>query len=205
MVTCFIQVLLLVVSTLFHGVLAAEYLVGVGKDETTGKKGIGFDPSAIHPVAGDVIVFEFRSGQHSAVQSTFDTPCVGNGGFNSGVQTVSGALAVDAPGLPTVRLTVNDTNPLWFFDEAGGDCSKGGVLAVNPTEAQSAAAFRDNASKAPVPNTSSSSSTSASIPTNSLATTTSTPSSKSHSVRGWNFHVYLVLGGLLLAPIVAFL
>lgn len=29
---------------------------------------MGFDPSSIHPSAGDTIVFEFRSGDHSAVR-----------------------------------------------------------------------------------------------------------------------------------------
>jgi plastocyanin len=29
---------------------------------------MGFDPSVIHPQAGDSIVFEFRSGVHSAVR-----------------------------------------------------------------------------------------------------------------------------------------
>jgi hypothetical protein len=68
-------------------VLAYDFTVGVGKDETTGcgfiqvsssielnifcrhrKKGLGFDPSVINPVAGDVVVFEFRSGSHSVVR-----------------------------------------------------------------------------------------------------------------------------------------
>lgn len=75
------------IATLFFPlVFAAEYLVGVGKDETTGyvrsvdpfsqeqfshecfrKKGLGYDPSVIHPTIGDTIVFEFRSGVHSSV------------------------------------------------------------------------------------------------------------------------------------------
>ncbi|KAJ3494645.1 hypothetical protein NLJ89_g10766 [Agrocybe chaxingu] len=123
---------------------AAEYLVGVGKDERPGaRKGMGFDPSVIHPVAGDVIAFEFRSGQHSVVQSTFENPCTGNGGFKTDVVTVDDSIPVDAPGLPTIRLAVNDTNPIWFFDEAGGLCKQGAVLAVNPTLEQSAAAFKD--------------------------------------------------------------
>ncbi|KAF5345795.1 hypothetical protein D9756_010865 [Leucocoprinus leucothites] len=132
-------------------VFAAEYLVGVGKDETTGKKGIGFDPSVIHPVAGDVVAFEFRSGSHSAVQTTFETPCVPlEGGFNSGVFTVDDSLPVDAPNLPAVRLTINDTNPIWIFDQAGGQCQQGGVLAINPTSTQTAAQYRENAAKSPV-------------------------------------------------------
>ncbi|KAF8064195.1 hypothetical protein FPV67DRAFT_1503895 [Lyophyllum atratum] len=130
-------------------VFGAEYLVGVGKDETTGKKGLGFDPSVIHPQVGDTIVWEFRSGQHSVVQSTFANPCTGNGGINTGVQTVADSLSVDAPGLPKYTITVNSTDPIWFFDEAGGLCNKGALLAVNPSDTQTAAAFKENAAKAP--------------------------------------------------------
>ncbi|KAJ7223106.1 hypothetical protein GGX14DRAFT_320670, partial [Mycena pura] len=110
------------------------------------KKGMGFDPSSIHPATGDTIVFEFRSGSHSVVQSTFGSPCAGpsDGGFDSGVRTVDDSLAVDAPGLPTVSLLVNDTQSLWFFDQAGGLCAKGAVLSVNPTASQSDAAFKAN-------------------------------------------------------------
>ncbi|KAF8973625.1 hypothetical protein BDZ97DRAFT_381531 [Flammula alnicola] len=196
---CLVQSLLLAV--LLPYALAAEYLVGVGKDETTGQKGIGFDPSAINPAAGDVIVFEFRSGQHSVVQSTFDDPCVGNGGFNSGIQTVSDSLAVDAPGLPTVRLTVNDTNPLWFFDDAGGECNKGGVLAINPSGTQSAATFKDNAAaKATTSVATSATSTIASSP----STTATSPTTIHSSAATSKFSRFTVLGSLLSAGCVAF-
>ncbi|KAH6911966.1 hypothetical protein BKA70DRAFT_1398031 [Coprinopsis sp. MPI-PUGE-AT-0042] len=131
--------------------VAYEYRVGVGKDETNGRKGKGFDPSVIHPVVGDVIAFEFRSGDHSAVQSDFDNPCVWNGGFNSGVFEVSDDFDVDAPGLPIVRVVVNNTDPLWFFDEAGGLCHQGAVLSVNPTSAQTDVAFKANAAQPPKP------------------------------------------------------
>lgn len=118
-------------------VLSAEFLVGVGKDETTGKKGKGFDPSAIHPIAGDVIAFEFNAGQHSVVESTFENPCTPKeGGFNTGVQSVDESLPVDADGLPQIRITINDTQPLFFFDQAGGLCQQGAVLSINPTAEQ---------------------------------------------------------------------
>ncbi|KAF7297193.1 SH3 domain-containing protein [Mycena indigotica] len=140
---------LIVLSSLVPFVFGAVFTVGVGKDETTGKKGLGFDPSSIHPAAGDTIVFEFRSGSHSVLQSTFTSPCTSNGGFNSGVKTVDDNLEVDAPGLPTVSLLVNDTQPLWFFDDAGGLCNKGAVLSVNPTQTQSDAQFKANSLTAP--------------------------------------------------------
>lgn len=141
----------IILATILPMALAYEWRVGVGKDETTGRKGKGFDPSVIHPMAGDTIAFEFRSGVHSAVQSTFDNPCVGNGGFNSGVHTVSDDLTVDDPTLPIVRLLVNDSTPLWFFDEAGGLCHQGAVLASNPTGAQTPALFKENAAQPPKP------------------------------------------------------
>ncbi|KAF7307736.1 SH3 domain-containing protein [Mycena kentingensis (nom. inval.)] len=148
---------ILVFASLVSVVYGAVYTVGVGKDETTGKKGKGFDPSSIHPAAGDTIVFEFRGGSHSAVQSSFANPCTSNGGFNSGVQTVDDNLEVDAPGLPTVSLLVNDTQPLWFFDEAGGLCSEGAVLSVNPSATETDAQFKANAAKAPAASPSSAS------------------------------------------------
>ncbi|KAF5361484.1 hypothetical protein D9758_006229 [Tetrapyrgos nigripes] len=119
-----------------------------------GKKGIGFDPSVIHPVAGDHIVFEFRSGQHSVVESSYDTPCTpANGGFNSEVQTVPDSTPVDADDLPTVTLAVTDSSPRWFFDQAGGKCQQGGVLAVNPSGTQTPAGFKENAAKDSTPST----------------------------------------------------
>jgi len=157
---CTSIVSVLSVVALAPSAFGAEYLVGVGKDETTGKKGVGFDPSVIHPQVGDVIAFEFRSGKHSVVQSTFGYPCQALlGGIDTGVQTVDDNLPVDAPGLPQIRVTVNNTDPIWFFDEAGGQCKNGGVLAVNPSDTQTAAAFKDNAAKAvdgPAPSSSSS-------------------------------------------------
>ncbi|KAJ7353656.1 hypothetical protein DFH08DRAFT_69442 [Mycena albidolilacea] len=147
-----------------------DFTVGVGKDENTGKKGLGFDPSSIHPAAGDFIVWEFRSGSHSAVQSTFDNPCTPmDGGFNSGVQTVADSLGVDAPGLPTVRLLVNDSQPLWFFDQAGGLCTQGAVISVNPSATQTDAGFKANAASAVASNTTSSSPSSAASAPNSAS------------------------------------
>ncbi|TEB18256.1 hypothetical protein FA13DRAFT_1746243 [Coprinellus micaceus] len=147
---------------------------------------MGFDPSVIHPQAGDSIVFEFRSGVHSAVQSSFDNPCVSNGGFNSGVFTVSDDLAVDAPGLPISRVLVNGTEipvvSIPFFDEAGGLCYRGAVLAVNPTAAQSEVVFKENAALPPKPATT----TSPAASSTSGATATGTPTANSDNVSSGN-------------------
>ncbi|KAG9126175.1 hypothetical protein FRC07_004582 [Ceratobasidium sp. 392] len=166
------------------GALAFDYTVGVGKDETTGKVGMGFDPSSVRPQPGDRIVFEYRAGSHSAVQSTFKDPCIPmSGGYNSGVQTVPDGTPVDAGGLPTTEYIVQSLDPVWFFDQAGGLCTKGAVFSINPplTGDQTAGQFRANA-EASDPSTASAAPTSAS-PTGSAAptasTTGATPSSSS--------------------------
>ncbi|KAG6890220.1 hypothetical protein C0995_010232 [Termitomyces sp. Mi166 len=188
----------------FPLVFGAEYLVGVGKDETTGKKGLGFDPSVIHPAVGDTIVWEFRSGQHSVVESTFDNPCVGKtNGINTGVQTVSDSLSVDAPGLPRYTVTVNSTDPQWFFDEAGGLCNQGAVLAVNPpTTGQTAAAFVENAKKslASTPTSSSSSSPGNQNATDTVSSSATETASAAASATNAAGHLGQT-GGLLLGAL----
>ncbi|CAE6517637.1 unnamed protein product [Rhizoctonia solani] len=172
-------------------VLAFDYVVGVGKDETTGQLGMGFDPSSVRPQAGDKIVFEFRAGSHSAVESTFKDPCIPKaGGFNSGVITVADGTPVDSKGLPTKEYIVQDTNPVWFFDQAGGLCTKGAVFSINPElthDGQNAGQFRANAeasdpttaSVAPTSASAASTASGASTQTTAAAATSPTPSANS--------------------------
>ncbi|KAI0091101.1 hypothetical protein BDY19DRAFT_682362 [Irpex rosettiformis] len=133
---------------------AFTFTVTVGIDETNGHQGIGFDPSTIVPAAGDTIVFTYAlpeyiknppSVQHSATQSTFDAPCTPKeGGFDTGVQNTG---SVNDNTGTSFSLTVNNTDPLWFFSSVGSDCKDGMVLAVNPptTGDQTAAAFKAKA------------------------------------------------------------
>ncbi|CAE6510052.1 unnamed protein product [Rhizoctonia solani] len=159
-------------------VLAFDYTVGVGKDETTGKVGMGFDPSSVRPQAGDRIIFEFRAGSHSAVESTFTNPCIPKtDGFNSGVVTVPDGTPVDASGLPTAEYIVKDTNPVWFFDQAGGLCTKGAVFSINPeltNGGQTAGQFRANAEA-------SDPSTASVAPTSAAASSTASAADKSQT------------------------
>jgi len=141
--------------------------VTVGIRETDGQPGLGFDPSAIVPQAGDTIEFTFqlpsyvRNGtdtQHTATQSTFEAPCTPmEGGFDTGLQTTT------MTGGRSFTLLVNDTQPLWFYSYANNDCNAPMVLAINPPlSGQTAASFQDAARTAtinrPAPPSSSSSS-----------------------------------------------
>ncbi|KAF9644899.1 hypothetical protein BDM02DRAFT_3190193 [Thelephora ganbajun] len=148
---------------------AATFTVTVGIRETDGQQGLGFDPSAILPQAGDTIEFTFqlpgyiKNGvdvQHTVTQSTFEAPCTPKeGGFDTGLQTTT------TTGGKTFALPVNDTQPLWFYSYANNDCNAPMVLAVNPPlTGQTAASFQEAAKTAtinhPVPHSSSSSSSS---------------------------------------------
>jgi len=145
---------------------AGTYTVTVGITETDGHQGLGFDPSAIVPAVGDTIEFTFQlpdyikspvSVQHTVTQSTFENPCTPkDGGFDTGLQT-TGATG------PSFSLTVNDTQPLWFYSYANQDCNAGMVLAVNaPATGQTASGFQAAALTAPIKTPSSSSSSSGS-------------------------------------------
>ncbi|CAE6348077.1 hypothetical protein RSOLAG22IIIB_06963 [Rhizoctonia solani] len=193
-------------------VLAFDYTVGVGKDETTGQLGMGFDPSSIRPQPGDRVIFEYRAGSHSSIESTFTDPCIPKpGGYNSGVITVAEGTPVDSKGLPTTEYIVKDNNPVWFFDQAAGLCTQGGVFSINPeltNGGQTAGQFRANAeasdpTTASVAPTSASaapkaSDTASSTPTSSAASATQTPSTNSATMAGISMGATLVALGACL-------
>ncbi|KAK0443887.1 uncharacterized protein EV420DRAFT_1277632 [Desarmillaria tabescens] len=136
-------------------VSAVNITVSVGKDDSTGQKGLGFNPPYIYPNIGDLIVFVFQSGTHSVVESNFTKPCVPNGRFDTGVQTVPDSAAVDSPDLPRFEYYINSTDSLWFSDQAGNNCNQGAIFCINPTAAQTADQFQSNAMAAPINDTTS--------------------------------------------------
>ncbi|KAI0274622.1 hypothetical protein BC834DRAFT_965129 [Gloeopeniophorella convolvens] len=89
-----------------------------------GGSSLTFDPPSVAALPRDTIVFEFHQKNHTATQSNFESPCVSNGGFDSGFNPVS----ANATEFPTYNLTINDTAPVWAFD---GHCGSGMVFAVN--------------------------------------------------------------------------
>ncbi|KAG6837749.1 hypothetical protein H0H93_001676 [Arthromyces matolae] len=156
--------------------LGTQYLVEVGKDETTG---------------------------HYYAESSFDNPCVSSGGVGSGAKTVPNTTRLDAPGLPTYTYTVTSNTSMWFFDDAGGLCHKGAIFAVNPTSSQTAPAFVENAkqpsrpasSTTSVPTASNSASQSAET---AVTTSPSTHKASSHAVHDQPNGLAVVLFAILL-------
>lgn len=101
-------------------------------DIQVGADGLSFTPEAISAEVGDQVVFHFVSKNHSATQSSFDSPCgPKDGGFNSGFMPVP---ANQTDNLPIHTISVYDKNPIWVFcaqNTPVNHCGQGMVFAIN--------------------------------------------------------------------------
>ncbi|KAG8800133.1 hypothetical protein FRC20_005285 [Serendipita sp. 405] len=115
--------------------LAVNYTVVVGAD-ATGAPGLVFVPQTVTAAVGDFINFEFRGGNHTVTQSSFDNPCTQQ--FN----TVTQQNGFTSPFMPfnaasgqigVFTLEVTQTaNPIWFFCARKPHCKGGMYGAINP-------------------------------------------------------------------------
>ncbi|KAK8134650.1 extracellular serine-rich protein [Apiospora sp. TS-2023a] len=102
-----------------------------------------FMPDNLKAAKGDMVQFQFRGGNHSVVQSTFDQPCMpmsmaaaaGNSsgaaakGIFSGFMPVAASKAMGM--LPTYTVMVADEKPMWFYCSQGKHCQAGMVMVLN--------------------------------------------------------------------------
>ncbi|EKG17884.1 hypothetical protein MPH_04833 [Macrophomina phaseolina MS6] len=97
-------------------------------DIVVGKNGLTFEPNSTTAAEGDTLTFKFWPMAHSVVQGAFGSPCTpSESGFNSDfVPTTSGAAN------RTFVVTVNNTDPIWFYCSQGKHCQNGMVGVVNP-------------------------------------------------------------------------
>ncbi|KAI0021641.1 hypothetical protein F4780DRAFT_770120 [Xylariomycetidae sp. FL0641] len=128
---------------------AAHHNVTVGKDNQ-----LKFDPETLSAQIGDTITYSFFSKNHAVAQSTFDDPChLQDDGIFSGF-TPNTESDVAAP--TTFTITVNDTEPLWFYcpQTTGDHCQNGMVHSINaPTEGNTFDAYKAKAQLASTPST----------------------------------------------------
>ncbi|PNY24420.1 Uncharacterized protein TCAP_05629 [Tolypocladium capitatum] len=94
-----------------------------------GGNGKDFSPSSVTAAKGDVIEFHFLKSLHNVAAGDFAKACspLTTGGFYSGfIQPKSGG--------PTVfQVTVNSTDPIFYYCSVGNHCQDGMVGVVNPT------------------------------------------------------------------------
>jgi plastocyanin len=86
--------------------------------------GLDYQPDTLTAAVGDTIIFNFQPGDHSVAQSTFGAPCTpsSNGIWSGFFASTTNAFVV----------TVNNTDPLWFYCAQVGHCNAGMAMVVNP-------------------------------------------------------------------------
>lgn len=101
-----------VLATLASTVSAANIQVQVGASSA-----LTFTPPSVNASTGDTVTFVFSPKNHTVTQSTFAAPCQPmSSGADSGYQPVT----ANATNVPSFSITVNNTQPAWFFCKQTG-------------------------------------------------------------------------------------
>ncbi|THY52864.1 hypothetical protein D6C98_05114 [Aureobasidium pullulans] len=105
--------------SLFGIVNAASHSIDVGED------GLVFSPNSTTAAVGDTVTFNFYPRAHGVARSSYSSPCAAmDNGFNSGfVKVASGESNT------TFTITVNNTDPIWYYCPQGDHCQAGMVAA----------------------------------------------------------------------------
>ncbi|KAI0359553.1 hypothetical protein OH77DRAFT_1420075 [Trametes cingulata] len=188
---------------------AKQVVITVGGNTTaTNATGV-FSPAEVQANIGDVVFFNFTSGNHSAIQSTFASPCIPAhetnitiNGFNSGFRdTVNGTAITNLQ----VTITTNDT--IWFYDAA--TCAEGGVggINVNESSTETLDGFRRNAIRLNGTATSSSAASSATAtgPSRTGSSSSSGTSKPSNNTNGAERVAFQALGAVVPVVLAAML
>ncbi|ODA79138.1 hypothetical protein RJ55_04730 [Drechmeria coniospora] len=194
------------VGLLATGASAKTITVEVGKGSLT------YSPDSITAAEGDIILFRFDS-THDVVAGDFQKPCqpASSGGFYSGT--------LPAGGKSSFSITVNNTDPIFYYCSISNHCQDGMVGVINQgqgldtLDAYRSAAAKTTSSTAPntafggtEPSSTKSSTTSssktASTTTSGAAAATSTQPASAERVAGTLVVVSSL--ALLMAALLAF-
>jgi plastocyanin len=95
---------------------------------SVGNGALAYSPDTITAAVGDTIEFHFFAPLHSVAQGNFSTPCTPtpNGFFSGDISTSSGE------NVDVFTVTVNDTNPIWFYCVIPTHCQLGMSGVINP-------------------------------------------------------------------------
>ncbi|KAF3391104.1 hypothetical protein DPV78_011071 [Talaromyces pinophilus] len=113
---------------------------------TVGASGLTFSPDTLTVSPGGKVEFHFQPG-HSVTQASFANPChpLSDTSISSGI--VSGSNGGSSS---IFTVTINDTNPIWYYCGQPGHCQAGMVGVINPpsTGSDTLAAFKASAATA---------------------------------------------------------
>jgi len=89
-----------------------------------GGQGLQFLPNTIYATVGSTVKFQFVTPGHTVTEGAYDNPCMplASSSFYSGMLDVNKVFTV----------TINDTNPIWFYCSTPGHCQAGMVGVINP-------------------------------------------------------------------------
>jgi plastocyanin len=108
---------------------AATHEVKVGNDLKT-LEALRYSPNVTTAAVGDTVVFHFWPGHHNVVQGDYSNPCnPSKDAFYSGFISPSGASG-EADKVFTI--TINNTDPIWFYCSETEHCQNGMVAVINP-------------------------------------------------------------------------
>ncbi|KAK8200793.1 hypothetical protein M8818_006109 [Zalaria obscura] len=95
-----------------------------------------YSPNSLNASAGDIISFVFYAANHTVIRSAFGYPCIPYEDLGPGKQGFfSGYVPVVDPSLdlPVWNLTINDTQPIFYYCSAPNSCIGNGMVGViNP-------------------------------------------------------------------------
>ncbi|CAA7260537.1 unnamed protein product [Cyclocybe aegerita] len=194
----------ILVAALVASAYAKTVVVTVGGN-TTENPGAVFQPQSVVAEEGDVVLFNFTRGNHTATQSTFASPCIPAhitnetiNGFDSSFRDAGNGTAITE--LP---ITITDPNTtIWFFDAS--TCALGGVggININQSSWETLDGFQRNALRLNGTNSSASASHTSASRTAS-ATATSPASTGNTATSAANRAV--TIGAYAVVPALAFL
>ncbi|KAM0344122.1 hypothetical protein ACHAPU_007843 [Fusarium lateritium] len=108
-----------------------------------------FVPNMIRAAAGDVIQFQFSSGNHTVTQSAEDSPCQPLQATQSGV-IHSGHIPFEAgqQTVGTFNVPLVNTEPIYLYCATGPHCQTGQVMAINPPSEENLVQYNKKAAGA---------------------------------------------------------
>ncbi|KAI9507978.1 hypothetical protein F5148DRAFT_1376154 [Russula earlei] len=118
-------------------VCAAKTIIITVGGNTTDNGTTTFVPQSVDAVLGDVVLFNFTNGNHTATESTFAAPCIPAhetdptiNGFDSGFRYTQPGTSGTILTVPIINENANHT--FWFYDY--NTCGSGGVGVINDNE-----------------------------------------------------------------------
>ncbi|KAI0484254.1 hypothetical protein GGR56DRAFT_668840 [Xylariaceae sp. FL0804] len=131
----------LAAASLLGGLASAQNVHVVSVSSSNGSK--IFSPDNLQANAGDVVQFQFRGGNHSVAQSSFDAPCApvnlhnaSAAGIFSGYQDVAAGAATGM--VPVWSMVINSTLPMWIYCSQSTHCQAGMSMVINEDTASNA-------------------------------------------------------------------